>query len=452
MSVAPPGEHGAPDGTGGPDGTDGIDGPGWLAEHLGLRLEVTSDALGGGLDRMAGLAVRRNPRRAHLLVSRLLGKHLPVEPRAALDAATMLAGRLPADVAAGQPLVFGFAETATGLGHAVAAAVPGAVYVSSTRRPGASALDFQEEHSHATAHRVLAPVEVVAEPRPVVLVDDELSTGRTAVNTIRALHALAPRPSYTVAALLDLRPEAARAAFDALADELGVPVTTAALFGGRLHVPDEAIRAAAPLVEAGNPPLALRDGHPVQRLAAAWPTGLPLGGRHGWGPELAEPLGTALKPLAETLADVLAGLPRPLGGWTSEPRRVLVLGTEELMYVPMRLAAALADRFGTDAEVRSQSTTRSPVVPLDRDGYAVRCALRFPAPDEPQRDSFVYNVSPAGAGGESYDAIVVVCDPPTTRADGRMLAALAGCAPVVQVRVPEQAQVPGQTRTPEGCR
>jgi hypothetical protein len=108
------------------------------------------------------------------------------------------------------------------------------------------------------------------------------------------------------------------------------------------------------------------------------------------------------------------------------------------MYVPMRLAAALADRLGPAADVRTQSTTRSPVVPIDRDGYAVRSALRFPAPDDPGRDSFVYNVSPDGGGGATYDAIVVVCDPAATQADAGMLAMLAGCAPVVQVRLPEE--------------
>ena len=412
---------------------------GWVAEHLGLRLEIDSDILGGRLDRMAGLALRRNPRRAHLLVSRLLGKHLPVDPQEALDAGALLAGRLPAAVLEGEPLVFGFAETATALGHSVAAAIPGAVYVCSTRRDGISSLSFEEEHSHATAHRVLASPELIGAPRPVVLVDDELSTGRTAVNTIRALHAVRPRPSYTVAALLDLRPDTARAAFAALAEELGVPVGTASLLSGRLLVPEDALAAAAPLVASGDTPLAPSAEYPVERLDAAWPDELPLGGRYGWGPELEESLSTALKPLAEAVGAVVSRLPRP-GGPMTAPRRVLVLGTEELMYVPMRLAAALAERLGDEAVVSNQSTTRSPVVPLDRDGYAVRCALAFDAPDEPGRPSYVYNVSPSSAGESSYDAIVVVCDPPATRADGPMLAALAGCAPVVQVRLPEETR------------
>src|SRR6201999_3217772 len=86
--------------------------------------------------------------------------------------------------------------------------------------------------------------------------------------------------------------------------------------------------------------------------------------------------------------------------------RILVLGTEELMYAPMVIAAALAD--STDGSVRYQSTTRSPVAPLDREGYAVRCALAFaPADpcDEPERLSYVYNVRPGCA-----DHIVVVTD------------------------------------------
>jgi hypothetical protein len=110
-----------------------------------------------------------------------------------------------------------------------------------------------------------------------------------------------------------------------------------------------------------------------------------------------------------------------------------VLGTEELMYAPMRLAAALSSQLSpSGASVRYQSTTRSPVAALDREGYAVRCALTFPAPDrtpdEPDRRSFVYNVRPGQP--DSADHIVVVTDGGRT---GPMLDALRGCAPVTEV-------------------
>ena len=93
----------------------------------------------------------------------------------------------PVDVA-----VLGFAETATALGHCVAEALGGADYLHSTRRSVAgvaTAGAFVEEHSHHTGHLVLpSDPGLLAGPRPLVLVDDELSTGRTAVNTITALH------------------------------------------------------------------------------------------------------------------------------------------------------------------------------------------------------------------------------------------------------------------------
>ncbi|WP_205706312.1 phosphoribosyltransferase domain-containing protein, partial [Kineococcus indalonis] len=53
----------------------------WVREHLGV--DVTGPPGADGLDvrDLLGLALRRNPRRAHLLVSTVLGKHVPTDPR-----------------------------------------------------------------------------------------------------------------------------------------------------------------------------------------------------------------------------------------------------------------------------------------------------------------------------------------------------------------------------------
>ena len=81
--------------------------------------------------------------------------------------------------------------------------------------------------------------------------------------------------------------------------------------------------------------------------------------------------------------------------------RTLVVGTEELMWLPTRLAALLP------GDVVVQSTTRSPVLPADLPGYAVRSALLFPAPDEPGRASRLHGLPP-----EPYDDVVLVVDAP----------------------------------------
>ena len=150
--------------------------------------------------------LRRNPRRAHLLVSTVLGKHIPADPVAVRAAADRLAD-LVAERLAGPCVVFGFAETATGLGHCVAARLDAAVYLQSTRRPGAVVHgEFTEGHSHATSHLVQpTSPDLLSAADTLVLVDDEISTGATALDSIRALHGLAPHRRYVVASLVDLR-------------------------------------------------------------------------------------------------------------------------------------------------------------------------------------------------------------------------------------------------------
>jgi hypothetical protein len=430
-------------------------GPNWLWHELGLAFEARSDVLGVGLDKLVGLALRRNPMRAHLLVSRVLGKHLPVAPAAALSVGRVLAQQIPAalggparagegpDRAPAQaPLVLGYCETATSLGHAVADAIDGSDYLHTTRRrvPGrAPLLEFSEAHSHAAFHWLMpAQVELVRQPRPIVLVDDELTTGRTVLGTIRALHAYAPRPSYVVATLFDSRPDEAQGAFDTLAEQLGVPVRVVSLLAGEVTVPGDiaaraaAVRARHPAVasapSSGRPDPSASPGiparrHSVRRLVADWPPDLPDGGRHGWTPAHRERLGEVVGIVAK---DVAAGL-RPGG-------RTLVLGTEELMYTPLRLAVALAE--SSDATIVYHSTTRSPVHVLDVDGYAVRAQLTFPAPDDPHRVSHVYNVRPG-----LYDDVVVVVDAlPGASVEGVHLAGLLGglrsCGNVTLVTLP----------------
>jgi adenine/guanine phosphoribosyltransferase-like PRPP-binding protein len=368
------------------------------------------------------LALRRNPRRAHLLVSRVLGKHLPVDPKVALEAAGQLAAHVLA-LTDRPPLVLGFAETATALGQAVAAGLPGSYCVLSTRRPGLESLSFTEEHSHAVGHRVLAPAAVLRQRRPVVLVDDELSSGRTAINTIRALRRHGQHTRYVVASLLDLRPRAVRAEFDRLGAELGVPVDAVSLLRGAVHVPADAAARVAQTVAEADPPQQLTPCWPARTMRADWPDQVPIIARYGWDADDEADAVAALQPVAARLAATIPAV----------ARRVLVLGTEELMYLPMRLAEALAARR-PETVVRFQSTTRSPVAAVDRDGYAVRSALAFTAPDaaadEPERVSFVYNVHPGAA-----DHIVVVTD---GGQPAPMLDALRGCAPVTEVSLRDE--------------
>ncbi|WP_030160458.1 phosphoribosyltransferase [Streptomyces sp. NRRL S-244] len=393
----------------------------WVAERLGVRLEEAGDPGSPRLDELLGLALRRNPKRAHLLVSQVLGKHVPQSPRAVYAAGHGLGERVRALLGdeAAAVVVLGYAETATGLGHCVADGLGAAPYLHSTRRPVPGvepAGGFEEAHSHATSHLLLPQdPKLLAGSGPLVLVDDEFSTGNTVLNTIRDLHARHPRAHYVVVALVDMRSPADRERLTAFAAEIGARVDLIALASGTVHLPEGVLAKGQALVEeyeregagaAGAPAPGVSDEAPAAAAAAAapvgrvvldWPAGVPDGGRHGFTPEHRARLEAALPALARQLADALG----------AEPGRVLVLGNEELMYAPLRLARAL-EESGAAAEVRFSTTTRSPVLAVDDPGYAIRSRIVFPAHDHPADgpgDRYAYNV--AGAG---FDTVVAVAD------------------------------------------
>ncbi|MFD9204808.1 phosphoribosyltransferase [Streptomyces sioyaensis] len=416
----------------------------WVAGRLGVSLSG-----GDELPELLGLALRRNPKRAHLLVSNVLGKHVPQRPDVVHGAGLGLGRRvrqLLGEEAAARSVVLGYAETATGLGHSVADGLALAPYLHSTRRPVAGVAQvggFEEEHSHATSHLLLPQDRaLLAGDGPLVLVDDEFSTGRTVLNTIRALHAHFPRERYVVVALVDMRSDEDRSRLEKCAAELGARVDLVALAAGGVRLPDDVLargqdlvaRHEAPAAGMPGPDGAPQDGRrpadasaapgaggaPAVRVDLGWPAGLPDGGRHGFTPAHRERLEAGLPAMAARLAQHLDGA-----------RRVLVLGNEELMYAPLRIAGALdalvtaehgdaapAPADGTGAGVFFSTTTRSPVLAVDDPGYAIRTRLSFPAHDGPADgpgERYAYNVAPGSAPERRFDAIVAVVDAPGDR-------------------------------------
>ncbi|TWG02852.1 phosphoribosyl transferase-like protein [Streptomyces brevispora] len=448
----------------------------WVAERLGV--ELVGD---GELRELLGLALRRNPKRAHLLVSQVLGKHVPQHPSVVYGAGFELGRRvreLLGEAGARRAVVLGYAETATGLGHAVADGLGTAPYLHSTRRPVegvARAGGFEESHSHATSHLLLPEDpdllagdvggardacgagdthdtrdahdagdardagdvsgagdvrdagETYSSDAVLVLVDDEFSTGNTVLNTIRALHERNPRNRYVIVALVDMRSPADHGRLADFAAEIGARVDLVARNSGTVRLPDGVLEKGQGLVTAeevaqederragATPRPASGAPRPCARVDLGWPAGVPDGGRHGFTPAHRARLEPALPAMADRIADAL----------DDGARRVLILGFEELMYAPLRLGAALEDR--SDIEVRFSTTTRSPVLAVDDPGYAIRTRLVFPAHDDPADgpgDRYAYNV--AGAG---FDAIVAVvdstADTPELHAPEGLLAQLA---------------------------
>jgi adenine/guanine phosphoribosyltransferase-like PRPP-binding protein len=402
---------------------------GWVATRLDIGLDVRarSGGSGAGVVDSIELGLRRNPLRAQLLVSRLLGKHVPARVADVLGTGHLLGDLVRRACSGRTPVVVGFAETATALGHAVAAVagVDGqqAPYLHTSRRPapaGASVVEFREEHSHAT-HQGLAllPDGVVGDAAmradvPLVLVDDEISTGRTAVNAIRALHAVWPRSRYVVASLLDSRTDEQHRELAAFAATLGASVVSVALLTGTVRTPADVLERAARLLDSlPAAPLPAGAQVPVLRRILDLPGGLPTLAAQGWD-------GACERLLAEAVHAVAAALP------VHRDARTLVLGDEEFMYLPQRLAAALGE------DVRTSTTTRSPAAVVDEPGYPLRTVLCFPATEDPDRTAYAYNVAPSArpepGNAPGFDDVVLVTDAPAAPHADALIGLLAASA------------------------
>lgn len=325
-----------------------------------LALELAEERL--PLEELLTFATRANPKRAFLFVSKVLGRHWPCRPSVMRRTYDLLADELAPLVALDGPLmVFGMAETATGLGHGVYDSLlrlrPGldALYQHTTRhaldRP--VALRIAEAHSHAVDHTVYFPEDVhrpiFDRARTLVLVDDEMSTGNTLEALARAYLAHNPRIERIVlVALVSWLPPARLAELEAA---LGRPVYLRALATGRFEFTSRPGFAPPPAAGAA---LAARDGVGVDGRF----------GRLGFRGPLA---------VAPTVAPPLPA-----------KARLVVVGSGEFVFAPFRLAEEL-EAAGHD--VLFQATTRSPILP----GDAIASRRLFPDHHGEGVANFLYN-------------------------------------------------------------
>lgn len=406
-----------------------------IMDNMAVDLSITDNPLSIPEHHLFEMAARVNKKRGFLFVSKVLGKHIPVHPLKPLLASGLLAfeyaeqktGRPlknKKDILKGflsenhsdiqtayqilqaqrftlpeAPLVIGFAETATALGHGVYDCMENASYVHTTREQISDtepAITFVEEHSHAADQVCYAEHHVLDNQCPIILVDDELTTGKTALNIIRDIQSKYPRKEYAVLSLLDWRTEAHRQAFSAAERELGITISTAALLSGRISFRGEplsdSIHNYRPKLQGSHvcrtdidvsgfftsvtyqPETAPKEAGPFPYVKET--------GRFGLTPADRVSVHEACQKAAHYIEGFRKG------------DRTLVLGTGELMYVPMKIAAELS------GAVFYQSTTRSPIHPAAREGYAVQNGYSFMNPEDESIRHFVYNLP-----DEGYDEV-----------------------------------------------
>ena len=375
---------------------------------LTYQTNFSGDSKNYELEDLLGFAQRINPKRAFLFVSKVLGRHIPVAPSTMRHAFTDLANLVPDDLP--EPiLVIGMAETAVGLSAGVHQALqtryPNALLLNSTRHAQHNddntetlLTTFSEDHSHASQHLIYQSADTVTQAqllasKTLIMVDDEASTGNTCVNVVTALRnaGLDQLQQVHLTTLVDwsLNQNQSHANAD---DTIATRLSNIEFH--RHHL----LSGAWQWTDATNP-----ESITMPSVDTTEAGSYALGDTGNWGrfPTLDSTDGFAFYltkfQAAFNLFNQQAQSEKASFEKEQLPQRILVLGSNEFVWLPFLLAEWLETQT-QNATVKFSALTRSPIAL----GGAITTMLSFSDNYGLGMTNFAYNVEPS-----DWDLIVL---------------------------------------------
>lgn len=374
-------------------------------ERLEDFVTIEQNALGYDPNEIISICKRfGNKKRDFLFVNKIQAKHIPTSYGDFASLTEKLYRKIDADFHPhGNILIIGFAETATALSAAVMKemcldaehAQDKIWYVQTTRHHfDYDYITFSEEHSHATEQRLYLDTSIKADT--IIMIDDEITTGKTIINMVDKLKTFYPDATYHCASILNWQNTDNRQRFT------DNNITATALVTGciknNLHTIDIAAKEPANIVsDEDNSKL---NKTPFHKL-------LFTGIDH------------------ENFIRYVYQWSRILYLQLNIGRRekVLIIGTEEMMYPAILLSSCYTNAV-------CQSTTRSPITINNDDGYAITSGNKMSS-NYGDYTTYLYDVKP-----ETYDRLVIVTDCITERLREQMFM-LAGLNDICKVNIIE---------------
>lgn len=365
-----------------------------------------------------------NPKRNFLFVSKLLGKHIEVNPNVCRAAGRLLASLMYSnnsgnincmvDLIKGKDIdeetiieelnkpiqtedknfILGFAETATGLGMAVASSIENSHYQTTTRESIVdikNILSFEEEHSHATNHKCFTLYQDrIKEADRIILVDDEITTGNSMRNLIRELVKITDVKEFVILSILDWRSKENIDNMYNLQEELNVSIDVLSLVSGSFSTDDKS-------VYIDNESKSLTDNTFVKELEVLDRIEIQTengvkdyyihSGRFGVDHSYIQKIENQCKQIAKSINETL-----------DDDLKILILGHGEDIYIPSRVAAYIK------GDVKFKTTTRSPILCKDEDSYPIKSKYIFEHEDVKY---FLYNKKEME---ENFDKVILLTE------------------------------------------
>lgn len=356
-----------------------------------------------------------NEKRNFLFISKLLGKHLGVNPDVVKSTGFLLSSlkycfnntsHISCIKGIGKPsfeeyalekdiLVIGFCETATALGMSVAASIHGSSYITTTRETIQNIkqlLRFEEPHSHASTHCMYSDTIDLNKFKEIILVDDEITTGISLLNLIKEIVKNSSVRKFSIMTILDWRNESMKDNYRKYISETGIEIYVYSLLSGYMFERTTTIYQNKNITHIektlNSIPLNIFDREIVSTLENPCTNYLLYTGRFGIDSE-------CINKVEEFSSKTANELSKFIG----TNKRILVLGHGENIYIPSRVASYLQN-IGYKVSFRTTSRT-----PIYCDGEIIKDVQIFV--DRGVNYHF-YNREEA----EKYDKVLMLADTP----------------------------------------
>ena len=344
-----------------------------------------------------------NPKRDFLFCNKEQGKHIPVSPSEAFDMFDELAFSVEQALQGRKVVVVGFAETATAIGGYIADHLSSCVYYLQTTRencaPMKSVIEFSEEHSHATEQYLYGAIESIPEFDYILFVDDEISTGKTIINFIEAFKGIKGGIDFGVASVCNWQNDDNKAIYGNMhIDTFALITGTLKDAGMKMNVnieTDVTEYAFNGECQCGGD---CKCGGTC-KCNEAWTREIHVS---HYNPFMLERTGRV--PCDNDYKNLVNTITTFALNFVGNAEKVLVLGTEEFMYIPM-LVGEQIESWGKT--VYCHATSRSSIDIIEGNDGVIYDGIvnkhKLHSAYDAERVTYIYNL-------REYDHVLIVSD------------------------------------------
>ena len=363
-------------------------------DNFKCEINIKDNPLNLNISDYLEMGLRNNKKRRFLFILKRLGKHLATNPLNIDNLGKDLVEVYNKKALEGlikkhsKATVISFAETATALGYSVFKHLDDNAneFIHTTRELDPNIenyIEFLEEHSHASNHKLYTDnLKNIEDNDTIILVDDEITTAKTCVNIIRQLQEIYPNKNYIIFSVLNwITEEREQEIYNEVSKIGNCTISFNYLFRGDfnfelLNTKEDDFKINDNSFDKNINHINLDFENDTKTSYLGEKRYLKHTGRFGIKRDDINELNSIIK----------REVPK-LNQFINKTDKVLCLGTEEFMNIPIEISRLL-----NSEDVSFFATTRSPIISLNDKNYTINSRIDFNSSYNSDVNNHLYNI------------------------------------------------------------